>query len=56
MSTGFANIGALDNVKDLLREVIMLPLQRPELFLSGTLMKPAKGVLLFGPPGEDEVI
>ncbi|EFJ44239.1 hypothetical protein VOLCADRAFT_82864 [Volvox carteri f. nagariensis] len=29
----------------------MLPLQRPELFTRGTLTKPTKGVLLFGPPG-----
>jgi AAA+ superfamily predicted ATPase len=29
----------------------MLPMQRPELFRRGNLMRPCKGVLLFGPPG-----
>ena len=32
-------------------QVVILPLQRPELFTRGTLTKPTKGLLLFGPPG-----
>ncbi|XP_050870372.1 outer mitochondrial transmembrane helix translocase [Lathyrus oleraceus] len=47
----FNDIGALENVKNTLRELIMLPLQRPELFSKGQLTKPCKGILLFGPPG-----
>ncbi|RLN29093.1 uncharacterized protein C2845_PM05G15580 [Panicum miliaceum] len=47
----FEDIGALDNVKETLRELVMLPLQRPELFSKGQLRKPVKGILLFGPPG-----
>ncbi|XP_041017130.1 uncharacterized protein LOC121259565 isoform X1 [Juglans microcarpa x Juglans regia] len=47
----FDNIGALENVKDTLKELVMLPLQRPELFCRGQLTKPCKGILLFGPPG-----
>ena len=47
----FDDIGALDTVKTTLREVVMLPLQRPELFTRGSLTKPTRGVLLFGPPG-----
>uniref|UniRef100_A0ACD5YT70 Uncharacterized protein n=1 Tax=Avena sativa TaxID=4498 RepID=A0ACD5YT70_AVESA len=47
----FDDIGALENVKDTLKELVMLPLQRPELFSKGELMKPCKGILLFGPPG-----
>lgn len=48
---GFDDIGALENVKKTLQEIVMLPLQRPELFVRGQLLKPTKGVLLFGPPG-----
>ncbi|WOL18573.1 hypothetical protein Cni_G27370 [Canna indica] len=47
----FDDIGALENVKETLIELVMLPLQRPELFCKGQLTKPCKGILLFGPPG-----
>ncbi|CAH9135867.1 unnamed protein product [Cuscuta epithymum] len=47
----FDDIGALKNVKETLQELVMLPLQRPELFCKGQLTKPCKGILLFGPPG-----
>jgi SpoVK/Ycf46/Vps4 family AAA+-type ATPase len=47
----FEDIGALDEVKQTLTELVMLPLQRPELFSRGSLTKPCKGILLFGPPG-----
>ncbi|XP_031497186.1 uncharacterized protein LOC116262189 isoform X1 [Nymphaea colorata] len=47
----FDDIGALENVKDTLKELVMLPLRRPELFCKGQLTKPCKGILLFGPPG-----
>jgi len=47
----FEDIGALNKVKDTLKELVMLPLQRPELFRKGNLTKPCKGILLFGPPG-----
>jgi SpoVK/Ycf46/Vps4 family AAA+-type ATPase len=35
----FDDIGALESVKDTLRELVMLPLQRPELFKKGQLTK-----------------
>jgi len=47
----FDDIGALDSVKETLKELVMLPLQRPELFRKGNLTRPCKGILLFGPPG-----
>ncbi|XP_074352361.1 uncharacterized protein LOC141691529 [Apium graveolens] len=47
----FDEVGALEDVKDALKELVMLPLQRPELFSKGQLTKPCKGILLFGPPG-----
>ncbi|XP_028752017.1 uncharacterized AAA domain-containing protein C16E9.10c [Neltuma alba] len=46
----FSDIGALEEIKESLQELVMLPLRRPELFKSG-LLKPCRGILLFGPPG-----
>lgn len=44
----FDDIGALENVKDTLKELVMLPLQRPELFSKGQLTKvKASHLLLF---------
>ncbi|KAL7585154.1 uncharacterized protein LOC111920529 [Lactuca sativa] len=51
IGVSFDDIGALESVKDTLKELVMLPLQRPELFCKGQLTKPCKGILLFGPPG-----
>jgi len=47
----FSDIGALDDVKESLQEAVMLPLRRPYLFKGDGVLKPCKGVLLFGPPG-----
>ncbi|CAL1404824.1 unnamed protein product [Linum trigynum] len=46
----FADIGALEEIKESLQELVMLPLRRPDLF-NGGLLKPCRGILLFGPPG-----
>ncbi|XP_019449730.1 PREDICTED: uncharacterized protein LOC109352274 isoform X2 [Lupinus angustifolius] len=46
----FADIGSLDDIKESLQELVMLPLRRPDLFKGG-LLKPCRGILLFGPPG-----
>ncbi|KAL3498932.1 hypothetical protein ACH5RR_041664 [Cinchona calisaya] len=46
----FEDIGSLDEIKKSLQELVMLPLRRPELF-KGSLLKPCRGILLFGPPG-----
>ncbi|EPS71448.1 hypothetical protein M569_03307 [Genlisea aurea] len=46
----FGDIGALDEIKESLQELVMLPLRRPDLF-EGGLLKPCRGILLFGPPG-----
>ena len=46
----FDDIGALDDIKESLEELVMFPLQRPEIFKGG-LLKPCRGILLFGPPG-----
>ncbi|KAF6136210.1 hypothetical protein GIB67_001619 [Kingdonia uniflora] len=47
----FESIGGLDNIKQALIELVILPLRRPELFAHGKLLSPQKGVLLYGPPG-----
>lgn len=46
----FADIGAMEEIKENLQELVMLPLRRPDLFKGG-LLKPCRGILLFGPPG-----
>ncbi|MED6203563.1 hypothetical protein PIB30_000649 [Stylosanthes scabra] len=46
----FSDIGALDETKESLQELVMLPLRRPDLFKGG-LLKLCRGILLFGPPG-----
>ncbi|KAK9122239.1 hypothetical protein Syun_019856 [Stephania yunnanensis] len=47
----FDSIGGLENVKQALYELVILPLKRPDLFSHGKLLTPQKGVLLYGPPG-----
>jgi SpoVK/Ycf46/Vps4 family AAA+-type ATPase len=42
VGVAFDDIGALDSVKDVLRETVMLPLQRPELFTRGALTRPTR--------------
>ncbi|XP_028076317.1 uncharacterized AAA domain-containing protein C24B10.10c-like [Camellia sinensis] len=46
----FKDIGALDDIKESLQELVMLPLRRPDLFKGG-LLKPCRGILLFWRPG-----
>lgn len=43
------NIGGLKKIKQELDEIVIMPMQRPDLFTD--LLSPSKGLLLFGPPG-----
>ncbi|XP_078431752.1 uncharacterized protein LOC144703461 [Wolffia australiana] len=50
IGVSFDDIGSMDEIKESLEELVMLPLRRPDLFKGG-LLKPCRGILLFGPPG-----
>ncbi|KAJ6825477.1 uncharacterized protein M6B38_376340 [Iris pallida] len=52
----FDDIGALEDVKKTLNELVTLPMRRPELFSRGNLLRPCKGILLFGPPGTGKTL
>ncbi|XP_012829183.1 PREDICTED: ATPase family AAA domain-containing protein 1-B-like [Erythranthe guttata] len=52
----FDDVGALDHVKKVLNELVILPMKRPELFTRGNLIRPCKGLLLFGPPGTGKTL
>ncbi|KAK8931420.1 Katanin p60 ATPase-containing subunit A1 [Platanthera zijinensis] len=52
----FDDIGALEDVKRTLNELVTLPMRRPELFSHGNLLRPCKGILLFGPPGTGKTL
>ena len=53
--TKWSDIGGLNEAKEKLRELVELPLLKPELFRMAGI-KPSKGVLLFGPPGTGKTL
>lgn len=53
-SISFDNIGGMELPKSLLTEMVILPSERPELF--DGLRSPARGLLLFGPPGNGKTL
>lgn len=53
--TTYEDIGGLDEKLTEIRQIIELPLKRPELF-ENVGISPAKGVLLHGPPGTGKTL
>jgi len=51
----WSDVGGLKEAKDKLRELVELPLLRPDLYLAAGI-KPSKGVLLSGPPGTGKTL
>ena len=49
------DVGGLKNAKAKLRELVELPMLRPDLFKQAGI-KPSRGVLLFGPPGTGKTL
>lgn len=52
LSVTFADVGGMDDIKSEIYDLVVLPLVRPDLFMSDSgLVSPPKGILLYGPPG-----
>ncbi|TMS39278.1 hypothetical protein L596_005827 [Steinernema carpocapsae] len=54
-SIGFSDVGGLDNQLDSLKEMILFPLQYPEVFKQFNV-QPPKGVIFYGPPGTGKTL
>ena len=54
-SVKWSDVGGLDNVKELLRDMVELPLKDPKSF-EKMGVKPPRGILLYGPPGTGKTL
>lgn len=48
------DIAGLENVKQVIKEIVVFPMLRPDIFTG--LRRPPKGILLFGPPGTGKTL
>ena len=51
MNVGWKDIAGLESVVQELRDTLILPIQKRDLFADSKLNQAPKGVLLHGPPG-----
>jgi len=51
----WSDVGGLKKAKEKLRELVELPLMRPDLYQAAGI-KPSKGILLYGPPGTGKTL
>jgi len=52
LAVTFADVGGMDDIKSEIYDLVVLPLLRPDLFMSDSgLVSPPMGILLYGPPG-----
>ncbi|KAJ3031773.1 UNVERIFIED_CONTAM: hypothetical protein HDU68_000060 [Siphonaria sp. JEL0065] len=56
LHVSFNNIGGLTKTKQVIEDLIQLPLRRPDLFSFGVLKQSTTGLLLFGPPGTGKTL
>lgn len=54
-TTKWTDVAGLEEAKEKLKELVELPLLRPDLYHAAGI-KPSKGILLFGPPGTGKTL